>query len=467
MTFIPGQQSLDIPQNDSNSRHIFTDKTKITPLWTGKKAQERETRVTILPAMDWTMYPADTAFFDSAVSYITGSPDQGAPSHSAFSSWFMPMEIYNYIDPTGDTIISPTARAGMMGAETLTALETRDAFADVSKACWSSGLSVDDKKLMTRGKYAPMGGGTKATIPCGKMVVAVQVMVQDNQSAEARAQMLFLTPAAATELQRQLRIFCPAGVVGITPRDPKNSQYIFGDITDPANALRLGFQKRKVGDKDINVLRMSSVVDVLDPTPDNVAIPAAILKQRIPLWDPSYWNFMSYQDMVDYMVEDIPDIPMEYIIAGCGKYANIKERRNAVVSSPAAPAMGVPAAAMPPQVQTPMVAAPPVAAASVPAAPPVAAASVPAVAPVAVPVAAPVEAVAVPVVAEAPAVVLTPAEAKAIVTTNVPGYAGKLTAEEELELGTTLHAVEAAALSGGIPDADSVNVITALMAKAV
>jgi hypothetical protein len=143
-------------------------------------------------------------------------------------------------------------------------------------------------------------------------------------NATPRVELMAITASAYKHLIDQMRWL-------VDDRNPSIGstckQYLLGDaMSDPAGALVWFPTKREVGDFGFaNVMAYT-------PREQNTAgferreISREALRQRFLLTDESNWNIPSYQDMVDFAVNELTSIPLEIIKQACGSRADVGNR---------------------------------------------------------------------------------------------------------------------------------------------
>ena len=149
-------------------------------------------------------------------------------------------------------------------------------------------------------------------------------------------QLVVVAGQAVEDLKKKLSWYTTTMQVG--PHDPNFPSFLFGDVTNPATGLLATISPFTVGTMTVNGFNFSIQDQTLEgykvfPVGENE------LKKRYNFLTPEVLRIETYQDLVNFIVDD-GTIPYELIQLACGRMANIPKapKQNTTVSSPMMPA---------------------------------------------------------------------------------------------------------------------------------
>ena len=352
----------------------------------------------LLPGFDWSL-PMDSPEFKlGVIPYRDASQIDPDTNQAVLNSFFARLPCYSWFGNTDSRFLSPSARKFMMG--NFDPSDMWDPVADIRQVAYQSA----DPAIKNLTKNDP-NSKDGPVIPYPGWKCFFNFYGHDVTNQEWKNAVIIVSNKGGEDLLTKMGEWRP-GPEGII--DPNWPDYLFGDITDPARGLLAtatqipstpqafgGFVFVPGNHKSANGAQVLSV------GPD-------ILRARHNIWSEEALKIYSYQELVNFLVED-GAIPYELIQQACGGRASVPAKPTSYSSASTAPTAGQPTPA-------------PVAAAPAPA--PVAAAPAPAPTPAPAPVAAaPAPAPAPAPVAAAPAPAPDPvvAEPKFWVTNTATG----------------------------------------------
>lgn len=268
-----------------------------------------------LPGFDWTMNPQDPAFATAFTPYRdkhTAHPKTGQP---VFTRWLVPIDVFDGLGADGrDTVIANNSRAALIGAEQVTQADRQDAFSDVHRVA-SAKAKVDP----TYKNLVESVGNNRPIVPRSTTKVMFNILgVRDNSWQVAPMGMSYTGYEHLCALADQFPN--PAEPL-LDPEWP----FLYGDFTSPANGLQfvtcqaLGSNRRP-----FNTIQFSTRANTTMGT-SKVPVGQDILAQRVNVWSPDVYAWMTYQEQVDYLVHNT-QVPMDIIHEACSMRASIPQR---------------------------------------------------------------------------------------------------------------------------------------------
>ena len=312
----------------------------------------------ILPGFDWANNPdpAAPAFKQSIIPYRDASQlDEN--NQAAFNSFFIRVQAYAFFGNASAKFLSPLTRKQMVGN-----YGTEDFWDPVLDVRQVASQSTDPniKNLTKRPKDSREG----PVIPYPGWKCFFNFYGHDTSSTQEVKNAVLITPNKGGEdLCEKLSEWRP-GIEKVL--DPNWPDYLFGDITDPQTGLWItasqipGTPQNFGGFTLVPSSHKSAQGAVQKPVgPD-------VINARYNIWTEEALMIYSYQDLVNFMVED-GAIPYELIEQACSGKCTVppKPTSYASASMPTAtsPAQTPPAAPTPaaPPAPAPAQAAPPAA----------------------------------------------------------------------------------------------------------
>jgi len=276
-----------------------------------------------LPSFNWTIPMEDPAFATGWLPYrdkASAHPKTGLP---VFTRWSVALDVFDGMGPEGrDTIISNNSRIALCGAQDVSPADRLDALGDVHRVAQNHAKTDPTIKAMLETERA----NARPIIPRSATKVLFNIMgVRDRQWAVGPMPMSY---SGFTELSRLADLFPNPIEPVLDPEWP----YMYGDFTAPATGLQ--FQTCQVpaaNKRPFNSVQFSTKPNSVEGV-TRCPVPDSVLAQRINLWDPAIYNWFTYQEQVDYLVNST-QVPMHLIQEACSMRASIPERKGAVVYS--------------------------------------------------------------------------------------------------------------------------------------
>lgn len=327
----------------------------------------------LLPCYDLSLDTVDEAFKTGVSPYRIDDWRDSATGTLAFSEFAVNMTCYTYLGRSQNRLISPSSRA--QWSHENAAEDIADPFVDMINTVSNANNPVW-QAIVTRKDDV-----TGPLLPAAVVRTFYNMWGMRLGERAPYNAVVDTSSGAFLDLRNQLNYEATPDAPG---RDPNWSQYLLGDVTDPAHGLvtlvgliTIPAQRKKLngftfqldgGDRNT----LSGIAER--------AVGADVLAGRsLLLSEESVFKILSYQELVDFAIAD-GAFPLELIKQACGHMANVSGKDNskaAFVSPP--PAQRVPAITPTPAqdfvFDQPAVPAPPAPSApvapSVPVAPPV------------------------------------------------------------------------------------------------
>lgn len=348
-TFVPHTDEADLGFSGSwrpmLAHHITERGIKLQIL--GKQTKDDEISGVIMPSFDWSINPADPAFQLGVSAHMSTQADPKKTVHFLPSAWATPWKCYTFQGPANEHFISPSNRAKMIGGSPDMDKDLlADAFDDIYlfiKRHPKMDAQAKDFYL----KKPDMN--TDARVPLVERKYFSNMVIRDKKNKTDTHVIECFTSAAYHYLIEQMRWATPYGGNPIDPTWPK---YLLGDPTNPSGALVWHQEKMKVGglQMDSNVMCLTAEPEQLSPSPERRPITSAHLAGRINLYDPSVWNWPTYQEMADFALEHWTEVPRDLIADACSHRATVglRSKKAEVFDGGGAPRQGA-VGAEPPQ----------------------------------------------------------------------------------------------------------------------
>lgn len=271
----------------------------------------------ILPDFDWDLGSHDKAFATSWRPYrIEGSVDRtGNPILSPFA---MTVKAYNYFGATNARFISPAARYYLADdPDTVSKEDMADPAEDIIEVIENSD-NPEWRALIER------HNSEYSVISKASYRVFLNMYGYKPDENKLHNVVLDVSHAALYDLRDQLNVPSKAN----DGRDPDWSQYLLGDVTHPQKGLVTQARLIQVPGKykfcgfHFQCQDGDGARDTLENIKE-YPVGSDVLKNRYMLWgDNSVFMFYTYQQLVDYFIED-GSIPLELIKQACAHKANI------------------------------------------------------------------------------------------------------------------------------------------------
>ena len=282
----------------------------------------------ILPARNADLQPEDKAWLGSVAPYrdITSGdldPDTSTP---AFTAWYTNVQAYRFFGRTQESFLSPRTLQELMGAGA-SQEATADPICDCAQFAKRSG-NADWEQLIVK----PNTKNGSAVIPWPKKQTVFNLYLPDKKGTW-RVTAVITARQALLDLKTQLAWPTPRSQ---EPVDPRWENYLFGDITNPVNGLAVRLKKKQLGQIDCNAFVISDADFTIKGIESKPIKESKILEARYDLQSNATLKIYSYQELVNFLVED-GVVPHQLIVEACEGRADIPaaKRKNTTTSAPA------------------------------------------------------------------------------------------------------------------------------------
>ena len=290
--------------------------------------EDRELKGRILPARNADLQPEDKAWLGSVAPYrdITSGdldPDTSSP---AFTAWYTNVQAYRFFGKTQESFLSPATLRDLMGAGA-SIEDTADPIEDCGRFAKRSGNAGWEQLIIK-----PNTRNGQAVIPWAKKQTVFNMYLPDKKGIW-RVTAVITSRQALLDLKTQLAWPTPRS---LEPVDPQWENYLFGDITNPVNGLAVRLKKKQLGQISCNAFVISDEEFGLRGVERKPVKDAKILEARYDLQSNATLKIFTYQELVNFLVED-GAIPHQLIVEACEGRADIPNARkqNTHTSSPA------------------------------------------------------------------------------------------------------------------------------------
>lgn len=340
---MPGVETSD-PEFEGDSDIFKGDAANIRASWLGKKLADIRSVGVIKPTFDWSLSPNDTAFKSSYGScYRSEISGDGKPHLAPIGKKAHLYEFIKIAENRYVTIVAPSTLDNTCGASDA---NYEDAFADLRKyirRALAGAENFDDQV-----EYYLVGNFAKRLDPIVPKKAQRWVLNVARTDKEHKwvDEVLIVGSAAYDDLVESIRDY-RASSSSDKLRDENNPDFLIGDVTRPDKALIWQCGKRVLGTmkEPANVLDFLSIPGRLTdpqgaPTYRETTISPEALSKRVNFFDAGTWNVLSYQEQVDFIVDHMPAVPMEYIRGAFSTKSVVKERtESASIPSSALPSI--------------------------------------------------------------------------------------------------------------------------------
>lgn len=317
-------ENQDSYAGGGNSKSLVTNGTRLN--FFGNAAIKEGWRGTVLPPFDTSRIsnPMDTeSYIETVAPCWSEKVDEQNPRFFLPNSWSRKFLVYTFLGSSNTHFWSPRIRRNFVPQLDWSEMDLADPFDDIR-------FFVKNSKAFTEQQRKALTERTKqgdryvdAPIPQASFRHLLFCEQWTNQHPNPRVELNAITASAYKHLIDQMRWFADPSQPSI---GRTFTQYLLGDPFDPEGALVWTPQKRVIGDfGEANVMAYTQQLQ-LTRGAERRPISREALRQRFLLADASYWNIASYQDMVDFAVNELTGIPIDIIKRACSNRANVGER---------------------------------------------------------------------------------------------------------------------------------------------
>ena len=307
-----------------NHRPIVAD-NKMRLNFFGATANKESWQGVILPPFDVSAIrdPKDTEAYIETV----GPCWSDVPDETRFflpGPWSRKFLFYTFLGSSNTHFLSPRVRKNLVTHRELSDMDVADAFDDIRFFIKNSKAFTEQqrKSLLERVKQGDRY--LDPPVPQGTFRHVLFSEYWSAQNPTPRVELMAITASAYKHLLDQMRWL-------VDERNPSIGNtcknYLLGDaLADPAGALVWSPTKRVIGEFGAaNVMAFTAREQNTAGASRRVLTPEA-LRQRFLLGEECYWNIPSYQEMVDFAVNELVGpgkIPYEVVQQACGNRADV------------------------------------------------------------------------------------------------------------------------------------------------
>lgn len=274
-----------------------------------------------LPSFDWDLSTLDKSFSVGWAPYRQSGTRNAQTGQPELSRWYVCLEVFDKLGSNGyDTILSNRSRKVLCGGAGYAndSPDVWDAFADVYIAVKRAAKNDTSLKWLT--ENPDLKTKTRPPVPRPETKVMFNVtewQVKMNRWQNGVMSQAFGSLEHITNLLNQY----PNPSDG-PQRDPL-WPYMLGDVTHPDTGLLFYTCQRTSPGKSLPTNTVQFSADESSARGVTVVpVTQEVLANRTNLWDPLVYNWMTYQEEVDYMVQNTC-IPHNYIAEACGNRASL------------------------------------------------------------------------------------------------------------------------------------------------
>ena len=315
-----------------NHRSVLAPDIKMRLNFFGASAAKEQWRGINLPPFDVSLIrdPKDKESYIESI----GPCWSDVPDETRFylpGPWSRKFIFYTFLGESNTHFMSPRNRKKFVTNRDYTDMDLADAFDDIRFFVKNSKALTEQQRKALLEKNKQGDRYFDSPVPQGTFRHVLFSEYWSVQNATPRVELMAITASAYNHLIDQMRWL-------VDDRNPSIGntckQYLLGDaLSDPSGALVWFPTKREIGD--------FGLANVMAYTPreqntagfERRAISREALRQRFLLTEESNWNIPSYQDMVDFAVAELPNIPLEIIKQACGSRADVGDRGNSFANA--------------------------------------------------------------------------------------------------------------------------------------
>lgn len=238
-----------------------------------------------------------------------------------FTSWYMPVQIHNFVGSQNLSFLSPyTLKGRVEGFD-----HARDPLVDCLMVA-KSGANQDWLTLTEKPKDPKDGFSAELSKPKNQAVCNLYVRDYKDTHKWYNALFFFSLEPSLTELERQLNVPLPRSVEAMVD----GQEFLFGDITDPLTGLGAAISVGKIGTISSTVFTFSNKEYTLDdawgyPIDPNTAQGVKILEDRYDIWDDEGDLYYPSYDEIVRVISDDGFLPHDLIVKACGPHTDLPE----------------------------------------------------------------------------------------------------------------------------------------------
>ncbi len=326
---IQGSQPAETQDNNAGTGFIGYYKPNVPGLKAVTPSGKNPFKGRILPCYDLTMDTVDSAFKTGVASYRVEDWVDPTTGVQEFSEFMVSVPCYTYFGKSKNKFVSPSAR--YRWSRDLAAEDVADPVADVIKVLESSSNPAWQALIQRNGDAYPI-------IPAASPRTFVNMWGLKRGERSPYNAIVDVSGGAMYDLKDQLNYRATTDAPG---RDPKWPQFLLGDVTDPETGIVVTVslitsvpQRKKfngfIFQQNGGNRHTLEGISVKSITTEVLAA------RQLLLSDESVFKILSYQELVDFILED-GAIPQEVIKTACSHMANVTGRDNSRATTVIAP----------------------------------------------------------------------------------------------------------------------------------
>lgn len=330
---IQGSQTVETQNNNIVSNFVGYYKSNIPGLKAVTPSVKNPFKGRILPSFDLTMDTVDAAFKTGVAPYRVEDWVDANTGVQEFSEFMVSVPCYAYFGKTKNKFISPSAR--YRWSRDLAAEDVADPVADVIKILDASQNPNWQALIQRNGDEYPL-------IPAASPRTFVNMWGLRNGERSPYNAIVDVSGGAMYDLKDQLNYRATTDAPG---RDPKWPQFLLGDVTDPETGLVVTVslitsvpQRKKFN--GFIFQQNGGARHTLEQVAVKSVSPEVLAARCLLLSDESVFKILSYQELVDFILED-GAVPQEAVKMACSHMANVTGRDNSRATVVVPPAQRV------------------------------------------------------------------------------------------------------------------------------
>jgi hypothetical protein len=269
----------------------------------------------ILPGFDWR-FPADSAEFKNAViPYRDSATEDPETKQGVLNSFFIRVPAYSWFGNAKARFLSPAARRNMV--EPYEASDLWDPVTDVRNFALQS-ANPDIKNLAKK----PVSAKEGPVLPYPGWKCLFNYYGHDVTEHGWKNAVIVVSDTGGTDLVDKLSEWRP-GIESVV--DTEWPDYLFGDITHPETGLLTTAAQIPGNPQAFSGFTLTSGTHKSAQGVQRMAVPPQAVQGRYNIWSSDCLKIYTYQELVDFLVED-GAIPYELVQQACGGRSNVGKK---------------------------------------------------------------------------------------------------------------------------------------------
>ena len=268
----------------------------------------------ILPGFDWSL-PVGTPEFQQGYTPYRDASQIGEDNQALFNSFFIRVPCYSFFGKASSRFLSPSVRKYMVGDYDPS--DMWDPVQDIRNVAVNH--SDPTIKALTKKEEGKIGN---PTIPYPGWKCFYNFYGHDISNEDWKNAVVVVPSNGGKDLGEKLSEWRPAQENILDKNWPN---YLYGDITDPQTGLTVTAKQIPGTPQSFGGF---AIVQGKHKTAQGArpqAVSDEVIAARYNLWSEDALKVYSYQELVDFMVED-GDVPYELIEQACSGRANVAKK---------------------------------------------------------------------------------------------------------------------------------------------